>query len=85
MVVAQVLAKAVDKAVAVAEAAIAMAENVVVVVAEEVTLTTVEDVTDAATMASTGAGTVVCMLCCCFYQHIPSELHALFLKSCPPV
>ena len=71
--VAQVVANAVDKAAAVAEAAMSMVEDVVVVVAEEVALATVEDVADAATMASTGAGAVVCMRCCCFCQHIPSK------------
>ena len=76
-VVAQVVAKAVDKAVTVAEAAMAMVENVVVVVVEEVALATVEVVADAATMALTGAGAVVCMRCCCCCQHIPSELTRL--------
>ena len=87
--VAQVVAKAVDKVVAVAEAAMAMVEDVVVVVAKEAALATVEDVADAITMASTGARAVVCMrCCCCCRQHIPSELTRLcfcfFLSRRPP-
>ena len=52
---AQVVAKAV------AGAAMAMVEDVVVVVAEDVALAAVEDVAYAVTMASMGAGAAVCM------------------------
>ena len=51
---------------AVAELAMAMVEDAVVVMAQEMALATVEYVAEAATMVSTGAAAfVVCCCCCC--------------------